>query len=136
MLTRDFILAGNAIFTVSSPELGHRTYRVCKVEFGDGGDPFWFAKLLSGPDNTRDYSYLGRVRPETGKLTTTRKSPEGIESSEAWKYLAGVLMAVWIGEDLDGIEVAHAGKCGRCGRLLTDPVSLELGLGPICRGAL
>ncbi len=152
MLSRDFILAGNATFTVSSLALegGHRTYRVCKVEFKDkptGNERlnqamrerprvFYFAKLLRGPDNTRDYTYMGRVQPETGKLTATNKSPDGVEKWPAWQYLAGVLMAIWTGEDLEGIDVAHAGKCGRCGRLLTDPVSVELGIGPVCRERL
>jgi len=29
-------------------------------------------------------------------------------------------------------EFWHAGRCGRCGRLLTDPVSISLGVGPKC----
>lgn len=138
MLSKDFILAGNAIFTISSLALegGHRTYKVCKVEFEGGHEPFYFAKLLRGPDNTSDYAYMGRVRPETGKLTATNKSPSGVEKWPAWQYLAGVLMAIWIGEDLEGIDVQHAGRCGRCGRLLTDPRSIELGIGPVCREAL
>lgn len=28
------------------------------------------------------------------------------------------------------------GSCGNCGRTLTDPVSRELGIGPVCRGRL
>lgn len=30
------------------------------------------------------------------------------------------------------VVVAHRGKCGRCGRKLIDPVSVERGLGPVC----
>jgi hypothetical protein len=29
-------------------------------------------------------------------------------------------------------ELADAGRCRRCGRLLTDPVSVERGIGPEC----
>ncbi|WP_373093047.1 DUF6011 domain-containing protein [Zhongshania sp.] len=30
----------------------------------------------------------------------------------------------------------HAGKCGRCARKLTDPVSISTGFGPHCRSEL
>jgi hypothetical protein len=30
-------------------------------------------------------------------------------------------------------EVYHSGRCGRCGRELTDPESIKCGLGPHCR---
>jgi len=32
------------------------------------------------------------------------------------------------------IEVFHLGACIRCGRTLTDATSIEIGLGPVCRG--
>lgn len=35
---------------------------------------------------------------------------------------------------LDGVEVFHLGKCVRCGATLTDATSIEIGLGPVCRG--
>jgi hypothetical protein len=34
----------------------------------------------------------------------------------------------------DNVEVFHLGQCIRCGRTLTDATSIEIGLGPICRG--
>lgn len=32
------------------------------------------------------------------------------------------------------LHMLHENVCGRCGRALTDPESIQLGLGPICRG--
>lgn len=32
-----------------------------------------------------------------------------------------------------GVEVRHDGRCSRCGRALTDPESIDVGMGPICR---
>lgn len=34
------------------------------------------------------------------------------------------------------IEVYHTGNCSYCGRELTDPVSVHIGIGPICRSKL
>jgi hypothetical protein len=31
-----------------------------------------------------------------------------------------------------GFNLQHAGKCGRCGRKLTVPQSIETGIGPEC----
>ena len=36
----------------------------------------------------------------------------------------------------NNIRVYHSGYCGKCGRLLTDAVSLETGFGPECRRKL
>ena len=32
------------------------------------------------------------------------------------------------------VELLHLGKCLKCNRTLTDATSIELGLGPVCRG--
>lgn len=31
-------------------------------------------------------------------------------------------------------EKRSSGKCARCGRALSDPVSVERGMGPVCAG--
>jgi len=33
----------------------------------------------------------------------------------------------------DSVEIYHLGNCLRCGRVLTDAKSIEIGLGPVCR---
>jgi hypothetical protein len=49
----------------------------------------------------------------------------------------------WILERVEGqrfevlaanVEVFHLGACLKCGKTLTDATSIEIGLGPICRG--
>jgi hypothetical protein len=37
---------------------------------------------------------------------------------------------------LNGCEVYHEGRCGRCNRKLTVPESIETGLGPECASKL
>jgi hypothetical protein len=34
----------------------------------------------------------------------------------------------------DKVHILHEGLCGKCGRPLTHPISIECGLGPTCRG--
>lgn len=35
-----------------------------------------------------------------------------------------------------GLQIFHEGRCGRCGRVLTVPESVETGFGPECAGRL
>jgi hypothetical protein len=36
----------------------------------------------------------------------------------------------------DGVVIWHEGRCGRCGRRLTVPESIESGYGPECIGKI
>lgn len=139
MITKTFITAGKAIFTLelasdfaSQHSLpAHYTFKVNKKE------NTWFVSLLTGPDNYANYSYLGLLRPENGQVILTRKSRY---NAETWvvKLLQRTLQRVWAGEQVAlenaGFRLHHEGKCGRCGRRLTVPESIETGLGPECAG--
>ena len=51
-----YILAGNGTVTLVSRKTGTRfTYKI------EVAGTCWFVKLLNGPDNERDYRYLGRI---------------------------------------------------------------------------
>jgi hypothetical protein len=40
---------------------------------------------------------------------------------------------VWKNQELPGgYKIHHEGRCGKCGRLLTVPESVETGIGPEC----
>lgn len=137
-LTRDFFLGGKAIFTVQNNDTGeHRTYRIKASKPNDRyPNPAYFVGLLSGPDNTSSYQYLGMVDPQNGNVRLTAKS-RMTEESAAVKGIRYVLGRVFSsGQIHDQMEVRHAGHCGRCGKTLTEPKSLDCGLGPCCRKAL
>jgi hypothetical protein len=55
-------------------------------------------------------------------------------SNEAPSILGLRWLLMYITRDKipDTIEFWHEGKCGKCNRPLTDPVSIKRGLGPSC----
>ena len=122
-----FILSGKALFTVSNTETGNRfTYKVrgCK----DNPD-LLFVSVLNGPDNWSNYMYLGIISNGSFRLTKKSKAPNG-QSTKAFAWLWNRLtQSAPLPEQLD---IHHEGRCGRCGRRLTVPQSIELGFGPEC----
>jgi hypothetical protein len=123
-----FILAGRATFTIVSLKTSTRfTYRV-KVCENDAS--LHFVQVLTGPDNTADYRYLGIIRRgvffHTKKSSIAPTAPCAV--AFAWFWRNTVSRA-----DIGGLaEIHHEGRCGRCGRLLTVPESIQSGFGPEC----
>lgn len=120
-----FALAGNATFTVRNTRSGNRfTYRVRQC---NDKPELYFVSVLSGTDNTTDYQYLGTIR--NGSYAHGRKSRIAADAMSAqafawvWYYRKALPSFV---------EIWHEGKCGRCGRLLTTPESIQRGYGPEC----
>lgn len=74
---------------------------------------------------------IGTYYPKTGKLYLDTQDA-------AWRYAAiHTLGAAHHGmQDTDKHEVFEESLCGVCGRELTDPVSIERGIGPTCLGAM
>ncbi len=143
MITKDFLTAGHAIFTVTSPkpESPHYTYKVTAPDDQSADSPIWFVSLLTGPDNLSDYSYLG-ILTGNGTVRTTAKSkfqPSNVDGKVVQSLPVAVAQwaigQVWHGKTLPaGYDIKHIGKCGVCGRPLTDPVSIDTGIGPVCAG--
>ena len=128
-----FLLAGDAHVTFQSRRTGTRfTYRVqaAAPRAGDARTPPHFVAVLVGPDNDHGYSYLGTIF-DREIYTHGRKSriatdaPSAVAFAWVWRYLSG-------GRRHPELAVYHEGRCGRCGRRLTTPESIETGLGPVC----
>jgi len=133
MLSNEFLLAGDATFTVSNDVSRHYTYRIWNIREG-----LWGVSLLTGPDNTADYTYIGCVYKDSSDnlvFTTTKKSRVNYDSASV-KVLIWALLVIGGAKPLpEGYDIQHNGRCGRCGRNLTDPDSIAAGLGPICINA-
>lgn len=137
-VSKSFILAGDATFTVQLPasaEQPHYTYRVQKVEASDRWPESYFVKILTGPENTSDYSYLGKLDDFTGQLILTNKSKLSADSFPV-RLFNRIMARIWCEDhaayEQHGYKTHHEGKCGRCGRKLTVPSSIESGIGPEC----
>lgn len=133
-LTTDFFLGGKATFTVQNNTTGeHRTYKIRKPDPTPlYPNPAWFVKVMTGCDNESHYSYIGRLDPRTGGINITRASKfvEGSPVLKAARWVMGrVINQLQIP---DCIDIRHSGRCGRCGRTLTTPESLDRGIGPEC----
>ena len=138
----EFVLAGNAYFTVRSEKTGTRfTYRVKRAGLNhparDMQPPVWFVSVLTGPDNTTDYSYLGLIRPPKELPDGPLAFEHGAKSHVA-PTAPSVIAAFWVFGQLlrnrptPQCSIFHEGRCGRCGRALTVPESIVSGFGPEC----
>ena len=92
-----FALAGDAILTMVRPQRWidgdlddekRFTYRIqrAKAESAENADPNrpWFVKVLAGPNNLRDYSYLGTIFPNRqGDGVTYRHGKKSRVSEDA-----------------------------------------------------
>lgn len=129
-----FIMAGNATATFVSPTGTRFTYRVRVKSEGEGDKrpPVHFVSVLTGSDNESDYTFLGTIF-EGKKFVHSRKSRIGTDAPSA-KAFAWAFPRIMSDADLQGMKIFHESKCGKCRRKLTDPESIETGLGPICAG--
>ena len=128
-----YVTAGNATVTVTSAKTGkHFTFRCRKPDprEGDRREPPVFVSTLVGPDNTADYKYFGLLRDgEFRHGGAKAKIADAAPSVKAWAWVWAWLRAGALPADC---AIAHNGTCGRCGRVLTTPESIDAGFGPEC----
>jgi hypothetical protein len=70
---KPFIMSGKAIFTLENQKTGNRmTFKVTNSH----NKKVWYVTVLTGPDNSSNYTYIGMINPE-GKFVMTKKSQVG-----------------------------------------------------------
>ena len=136
------LYAGKLIFTVSNGKGQHYTYKISKVDPKPGSKwerfgPSYFIYLLTGQDNTRNYTYMGVLKGDpianhpVVRLTTKSRYKYASKPVEVFEFAMKVIAGKWLAPE--GYGIAHSGHCARCARVLTDPISLAEGMGPFCR---
>ena len=125
--------------TLVSKKTGTRfTYDIKRKKPNEDGtaDEVWYVDLLNGPDNRKDFVALAVLTKREDRLTYfhARKSRVAVSAPSAVAFKWAVENLVIRGSEtaMAQIEVWHEGRCGRCGRKLSVPTSIALGLGPEC----
>jgi len=136
-LSKDFLFAGRALFTVSNDRTKtHYTYKVNRKEgeFRGKRTSTYFVKVKDASAQW-GFAYLGILQKD-GTLITTSKSRYGAATVE-FKGAQWACAAVVNGKAIpEYAHIQHAGRCGKCGKELTDPTSIKFGIGPECRKAM
>lgn len=133
---KDYISGGNATLTTVSLKTGQRLTLKFKRPKEEGGardrTPIW-VRLLTGPDNESNYTFLGTIWLPDFYYVIGRHSSIGEDapSQKLTKWLSGIL-AMNLEKSMEQAEFWHEGRCGRCGRTLTVPESIDSGFGPEC----
>ena len=127
---KEFAFAGNATITLQSGNTGkHFTY---KLKRSKDQPNLYFIHLLHGPDNEEDYKYIGCYYKDNNyfhpakqfQMTPRQMFPPALRAIDYFFMKIDNLP--------DNLYVFHEGRCGRCGRKLTTPESIQRGLGPEC----
>lgn len=117
-----FLVAGRAVFTLVSRKTGeHFTYKFSKGR----NEGVFFASVLAGADT---YRYLGIYRDGCAPISALAAHVSA--NAPSLKALNWFLRHI----DSPKVRFQHEGRCGRCGRPLTHPDSIDSGLGPECSG--
>jgi hypothetical protein len=143
-VTPVFVLAGDATFTVANGEGKHYTFHVWKSEPNQQfPNPAHFIEVLTGPDNTTDYTYIGKVRiyPNNNPVIHLTGKSKYKPGDTIVKVADWALRVIWQAQYRGykvpmAYSIRHSGNCGKCGRPLTTPASLDTGLGPDCAAEL
>ena len=74
---------------------------------------------------------IGTFYPKNGKFYED-------SNADAARVWAAAAVMQWLNGDADETHATYqeSNECGRCGRQLTDPVSIERGIGPECIGKM
>ena len=122
-LAVDFILGGNSLFTLLNVESGNRfTFKVKKHKLDD----VYFVSVLTNPDM---FEFIGSIKSNVFRHS---KKSRIYDTSQSVKVFDFVLSKLNTGTLSPLIEIWHQGRCGKCGKVLTVPKSIESGFGPEC----
>lgn len=126
MLNANYLMAGNATFTIANPKGERYTF---KVKYSKKIKQF-FAYALTGPSNTKDFTYVGMVSNDNVVLTNKSRYTPLSKLFNVLNYAFDIVNGKK--ELKSGYFLEHNGHCGRCGRKLTTPESIKAGIGPVC----
>lgn len=129
-LIQKFITGGEAHFTIVNTQAKKRfTYR---IQASNGEGPVsHFVSAMTGKSNEASYKYIGHIFLDDSKYVTGKKSklPPTNDAVTTWEWFYNILQDDRIAPHF---QFWHEGRCCRCGKRLTTPRSIKLGIGPWC----
>ena len=127
---RDYCMGGNAIVTLASPTHVHHTYYI-RAPWKEDKDEFASdIRFVYHKERNGRWTYVGEICNNGTKFRKT-KSSRYYETDKIFKGAAYVVKMM--NRDFETpMILQHEGCCSRCGKRLTDPVSIQRGLGPNC----
>lgn len=128
---RNYIFGGRGIVTLKSPTGIHHSYIFKKPRNEDQfPDDVYFVYALHDHDKL---FYVGMVENCRFRLTRSSRFLNDTDIVKGARYI----MKMAFTENLNTkMELYHEGVCSVCGRPLTNPKSIETGIGPRCRRRL
>lgn len=129
----EFMLAGKAIMTFKSTTTGTRfTYKITQ---SSKNKDIFFVGLMNSSDNTcfAPMLYFRFPADRLSLPTFMRNTKSWIsEDAPSFRMFIWVFKRLMVEMHINNLEIWHEGRCCRCGKLLTVPESVELGIGPEC----
>lgn len=128
----DYILSGNATFTVVNTETGGAlTFIVYRPEDGDDQAPH-FVRYIPDPEDPASNTYLGTIFDRHNfRLTKASRLLADSQPTKSFRWLFYRLMKETLPET---VEIFYSGRCGSCGSTLKGG-RLPIGLCPTCERA-
>jgi hypothetical protein len=118
-----FMFAGKSVVTFMNTNTGNRfTFKIKAAKDSN----LFFVSVLTNPDT---YTYIGTCIEGNYKHGKKSIISQDTQSVKVFHY---VLTKLRNNSLADFIEIWHEGHCGKCGKKLTVPSSIENGLGPEC----
>ena len=122
-----FMFGGNCTFTVVDDTVKeHFSYRIRKKKTDDGSK-IYHACIISANKSI----YFGYFKVVGNKLIFKHSKKYDIPENDP--RIIELLTIIKTRHSLnDSIHICHNDRCACCGRMLTDPKSMERGFGPEC----
>lgn len=123
-----YIMGGHGVVTLKSLTGVHHTYEFKAPKNRKEGDDTMFVRaLIAGGE----WVYVGMYKDKNFHLT---KASKFSLQSPIVKGICFIMKLMFKpGFTDERMHLYHEGICSRCGRPLTNPESIEFGIGPICR---
>jgi hypothetical protein len=129
----DYLISGNAIFTVQNEKTKRRfTYKISRGKTAAFSHVYYVRVLAMNDNNSASsYRFVGAYTVENGFVFSKKRAKVSGDS-------LSVLTIIWVFKNIHTlylypfVKFWHESYCGKCGKKLTTPESLKYGYGREC----